>query len=81
MIEIDLSLTLPLPWDGASFQTKQIGEINFLVGPNGSGKSQFVRSLSVELRQKGWRTRLLGTDRLAGMEQIDAFASVRTQPV
>ena len=80
MIEIDLSLTLPLPWEGASFQTKQIGGINFLVGPNGSGKSQFVRSLSVELRQKGWRTRLLGTDRLAGMEQTNAFTDIRHDP-
>ena len=80
MIELELNFTLPPPWYGVPFQMSQIGEINFLVGPNGSGKSQFSRSLYQELQKLGVRTRLLGTDRLAGMEQTDPFTSVRHNP-
>ena len=80
MIDIDLDFPLPVPWVDASFQTSYMGEINFLVGPNGSGKSQFARSLHNRLVQLQMHPRLLGTDRLAGMEQIDAFTSFRHNP-
>ena len=80
MINIDLSFQLPPPWDAASFETGHIGEINFLVGPNGSGKSQFAKSLHDELQRQGLRPRLLGTDRLTGMEQIHAFTSIVHDP-
>ena len=80
MIDLDLRFQLPPPWDTGSFETSHIGEINFFVGANGSGKSQFAKSLHDGLSQLGFRTRLLGTDRLAGMEQTDAFASVRHNP-
>ena len=80
MINIDLTFQLPPPWDAASFETGHIGEINFLVGPNGSGKSQFAKSLHDELQRQGLRPRLLGTDRLAGMEQIHAFTSIVHDP-
>ena len=74
MIDIDLSFELPTPWESRKFQTSHIGEINFLVGPNGSGKSQFVQSLYGELQRLNLRPRLLGTDRLTGMERIHAFS-------
>ena len=80
MTEIDLSFTLPPPWDSETFTTNHIGDINYLVGPNGSGKSQFTKSLQEALRLSGFRTRLLGTDRLAGMEQVNAFASIFNNP-
>ena len=80
MIDIELQFALPVPWVEAHFQTNHIGEINFLVGPNGSGKSQFVRSLYGELQRLGLRTRLLGTDRLTGMEQTQAMASFVGDP-
>ena len=64
MIEHELSFPLPLPWTGETFQTRNIGAINFLVGPNGSGKSQFAHSLAGQLG-----ARLLASDRLIGMEQ------------
>ena len=80
MINIDLSFQLPPPWDAASFQTSNIGEINFLVGPNGSGKSQFAQTLHDELQRQGLRPRLLGTDRLTGMERTHAFASIVHDP-
>ena len=66
MIEHNLSIPLPLPWVDQVFQTDHIGEINFLVGPNGSGKSRFAVQLSNHLSN----ARLLGTDRLSGMEQV-----------
>ena len=80
MINIDLNIQLPPPWETASFQTSQIGEINFLVGPNGSGKSQFAQSLYDELRRLNMRPRLLGTDRLTGMERINAFEPLVGDP-
>ena len=81
MMELDLSFPLPLPWDNETFQTNQIGEINYLVGPNGSGKSQFTKTLQAALRQSELRTRLLGTDRLVGMEQIQPFRRFMGDPI
>ena len=66
MIDHSLSFALPLPWASQLFQTDRIGEINFLIGPNGSGKSRFAAQLSSQLSN----ARLLGTDRLSGMEQV-----------
>ena len=72
MIEMNLSIPLPTPWDGGTFVTDQIGSVNFLVGPNGSGKSQFAKEIAKHLRG----ARLLGTDRLSGMEQVRPFARI-----
>ena len=69
MIRTNLSFSLPSPWENQSFETDQIGLINFLVGPNGSGKSRFAGELLGALSRGGNAARLLGTDRLSGMEQ------------
>ena len=69
MINERIEIHLPLPWENQRFETDQIGAINFLVGPNGSGKSQFARALFGLLQQQLGGARLLGTDRLRGMEQ------------
>ena len=76
MIEHSLSIPLPPPWVNQTFQTDRIGEINFLVGPNGSGKSRFATELVRRLNN----VRLLGTDRLSGMEQIRPFRSFMGDP-
>jgi AAA domain, putative AbiEii toxin, Type IV TA system len=76
MIHNNLSFTLPAPWKGETFHTEQIGSINFLVGPNGSGKSRFAESL----RQKLPNARMLGTDRLCGMEQTRALSAFVGDP-
>ena len=68
MINVSLSFPLPSPWENQSFETDEIGPINFLVGPNGSGKSRFAGVLAGVLNGRG-KTRLLGTERLRGMEQ------------
>jgi hypothetical protein len=67
MISKKISFNLPLPWNGELFQIEHIGALNFLVGPNGSGKSRFAKQLQGQLD----RVRILGTDRLGGMEQVD----------
>ena len=67
MINKHLSFSLPLPWKGQTFETQQIGTINYLVGPNGSGKSQFAGQLFGQLKKQPGGTRLLGTDRLSEM--------------
>jgi hypothetical protein len=65
MIDLKLSFDLPVPWSGKKFEISQVGAINFLVGPNGSGKSKFAAAL----RSRLGNVRMLGTDRLSGMEQ------------
>jgi hypothetical protein len=67
MIELPSPITfdLPVPWISKSFTLHNFGPINFLVGPNGSGKSRFADVLKLNLPQ----ARLLGTDRLRGMEK------------
>ena len=76
MIDLNLKIQLPPPWKGELFETDQIGSINFLVGPNGSGKSQFARHLFNCLEGQHGGARLLGTDRLTGMEQIRPFVNI-----
>ena len=76
MISTTLSFELPLPWGGKTFSADQIGAINFLVGPNGSGKSRFAAQLASQLDN----SRLLGTDRLSGMEQIRPFKAFQVDP-
>lgn len=73
MFEIHIKFNLPPPWIDKNFQTNRIGYINFLVGPNGSGKSKFSDALRSHW---GKEARLLGTDRLAGMEQTDALRRI-----
>ena len=69
MIDQHIEFVLPVPWsNGLTFQTDYIGPINFLVGPNGSGKSQFASQLMASLANTT-QARLLGTDRLSGMER------------
>ena len=67
-----LSFTLPIPWQNTSFETEQIGPLNFLVGPNGSGKSKFAETLRSQLGN----ARLLGADRLSGMEQTAPLKNI-----
>lgn len=73
MFEINIKFNLPPPWIGKNFQTSRIGYINFLLGPNGSGKSKFSDALRAHW---GKEARLLGTDRLAGMEQTNALRRI-----
>jgi hypothetical protein len=72
MIKESLSFDLPVPWLQKKFETPQIGAINFLVGPNGSGKSKFAETLRSHLNN----ARMLGTDRLSGMEQTDGLRNI-----
>ena len=64
MLQWDLLVNLPHPWNSGVFETQQIGTVNYLVGPNGSGKSQFAIALKSELVG----SRILGSDRLSAMD-------------
>lgn len=77
MIPTELSIPLPAPWKQQSFAIRRLGPVNFLVGPNGSGKSRFVEALLPHL---GGSARLLGTDRLSGMEQLGPLRSLIGDP-
>ena len=72
MINKELSFNLPIPWKQKKFEITQIGAINFLVGPNGSGKSKFAEAL----RSVIGNARMLGTDRLSGMEQANHLRKI-----
>ena len=67
MIEERISIDLPAPWPGGTFEAELVGPINYLVGPNGSGKSRFAAKLLGQFRARSLRARLLGTDRLREM--------------
>jgi len=69
MIAKSISFDLPVPWTEGKFETETIGRINFLVGPNGSGKSMFAEALKSYLGN----ARILGTDRLSGMEHTSPY--------
>ena len=79
MIDTNLSFLLLSPWENKSFETNQIGAINFLVGPNGSGKSRFASALFNQLNQGG-NARLLGTDRLKEMAEPGAIRKIVSDP-
>jgi len=71
-MEIVLDFELPSPWLGKRFKTSRLGDITFLVGPNGSGKSRFAEALLDKLPD----SRLIGTDRLTGLEtKADIFSN------
>jgi len=72
MIAKSISFDLPVPWMKGKFETETIGRINFLVGPNGSGKSMFAEALKSYLGN----ARILGTDRLSGMEHTSPYKDV-----
>ncbi|MDD5030032.1 MAG: AAA family ATPase [Rhodoferax sp.] len=72
MFPQSLSFPLPEPWQQTTFSTSRVGFINFLVGPNGSGKSRFAANLRGQLPN----SRLLGTDRLSGMEQNNSLRNI-----
>ena len=72
MIAKSISFDLPVPWTEGKFETKTIGRVNFLVGPNGSGKSMFAEALKSHLGN----ARILGTDRLSGMEHTSPYKAV-----
>ena len=74
MISERISIDLPAPWSGGTFDAEQVGPINYLVGPNGSGKSRFAAKLLGHFTARSLRARLLGTDRLREMANPGAFA-------
>ncbi len=80
MINANLSLHLPSPWENQSFKINQIGPINFLVGPNGSGKSRFAGVLLDQMKSIPGGARLLGTDRLKEMADPVATQSFVGDP-
>lgn len=67
MYEIDLKLTLQVPWKNESFEMSEIGYINYLVGPNGTGKSQFSEQLKKFFNSISLKCRVLSADRLTGL--------------
>ena len=80
MIKHRVLIRLQTPWEGQSFETDHIGSINYLVGPNGSGKSRFASQLRDVLKSQSGHVRLLGTDRLSGMEQVRPPANLFGDP-
>ena len=72
MIHQKLSFPLPLPWINTVYECETVGPINYLVGPNGSGKSRFAETLKSHLNG----SRLLGTDRLRGMNKNEGMGFI-----
>ena len=75
MIERRISIDLPAPWSGDTFDAELVGPVNYLVGPNGSGKSRFGETLLSHFKAQSFSARLLSTDRLREMANPGTFAS------
>ena len=73
MIDEQISIALPPPWSGATFEADEVGPINYIVGPNGSGKSRFASGLLQHLNSRSSKARLLSTDRLREMSDPGSF--------
>lgn len=69
LIDTPISFPLPTPWVNTQFTLNRLLSLTFLVGPNGSGKSRFAEVLKGGLPG----CRLLGTDRLDGMQRNKGF--------
>lgn len=83
MYEIDLKLTLQVPWKNENFDMKEIGYINYLVGANGTGKSQFSEQLKNFFNSRGLKCRVLSADRLTGFgfsnkPHLDGYVTSRS---
>ena len=77
MIAKPLQVHLPTPWNNQVFLANEIGAVNYLVGPNGTGKSRFAKQLLNHLPN----ARLLGTDRLSGMEEVRPLLNFTGDPL
>lgn len=75
MIEQPISIDLPAPWPGGTFEAELVGPINYLVGPNGSGKSRFAAALLRHFKEHSLAARLLSTDRLREMTSPGAIGA------
>lgn len=71
MISIPVSISLPQLWSTKSFNKNEWGEINLIVGPNGTGKSLFSDQLKTQLKNNGYKVRLLNAERLSGLEKTN----------
>ena len=70
-MNIPITIQLPILWGTNTFSKSDWSPINVIVGPNGTGKSLFADQLKSQLDGKGFKTRLLNAERLAGMEKQD----------
>lgn len=79
-----MSVTIPVQikltdlWGETPFQRDAWSPINFLVGPNATGKTRFAEGLKPQLTAK-LKPRLLGADRLFGLEKGDIAWGTRTR--
>lgn len=71
MINIPITISIPLLWNSQTFTKSEWGQINLIVGPNGTGKSLFADQLKNQLANQGYKTRLLNAERLSGLEKQD----------
>lgn len=67
-MNINIKIELPQVWSG-TFEKNEWNTINYIVGPNGSGKSLLSSRLKKQLKDTGYKVRLLSAERLAGLEK------------
>lgn len=68
-MELEISISIPYLWGAQEFRKRDWGYVNFLVGSNGSGKTLFADQLKAQCVDKGFKTRYLNAERLAGLER------------
>jgi hypothetical protein len=69
LIEKQVQIIIPFLWNGAIFQKKFWGDLNYIVGANGSGKSLLAEQLKNQINGGGLNVRYLNAERLTGLEK------------
>jgi hypothetical protein len=72
-IKIPVEIKIQDLWGEAVFQGSDWWPINFLVGANGTGKTRFADALKGPLGNAGLKPRVLGADRLSGLQRGNIF--------
>ena len=72
-IKIPTEIKIQDLWGEAAFLGETWWPINFLVGANGTGKTRFADALKEPLRNAGLKPRILGADRLSGLQRGAVF--------
>jgi hypothetical protein len=71
MIDLNVSINLPVLWGDKTFEKNKWSAINLFVGPNGTGKTLFAEELQKPLKANGYNPRPLSAERLFGLEKQD----------
>lgn len=66
-MHIPVDINIDFLWGDKHFIKSEWGDITYIVGPNGTGKSIFAEKLRDSLKEKGYKVRYFGADRIVNL--------------